>query len=87
MNLEESYVWMSHFAGQQKMALKKRNTPKRVTMLKHVDGMVIELDGEDIQIDNGNSVYIGKKSKWRNPFESGGIWTDIECKELYPAHF
>lgn len=64
---------MSYFAGQQKMALKKRNTPKRETMLKLDDGMVIEFDDENIQIDNGNNVYIGKNSKWENPFESGGV--------------
>ncbi len=91
MNLEESFIWMSYFAGQQKMALKKRNTPKPKPemILELGDGMVIDLsdDNEVISLDNENKVYIGKNSKWGNPFESGGIWTDTECKELYPAHF
>ena len=65
MNLYASFVWSSKFAADLKTALKKRNSPKRETVLTLDDGMVIDCsDVETLNvIEPGDTVFIGEGSK------------------------
>ena len=77
---------MSHFSGKQKIALINKNKPKPKPIILE-DGMVLLCDVAEEVINLDDKVYVGKNSKWGNPYKVSSGGTDLECKELYAGYF